>query len=92
MLDDYVQRLVHYKSHEKKGSLYSDDNNLIGYLEIIKELIKSKPTCMTADESHALANEIITSCLFTLGITPLAENITKSTDIAASEKDQLNKC
>lgn len=47
---------------------------------------------MTADESHALANEIITSCLFTLGITPLAENITKSTDIAASEKDQLNKC
>lgn len=82
-----MQKLVNYKSHEKKGALYSDDNNLIGYLEIIKELIKSNPTCMTADESHALANEIIISCLFTLDITPIAEHITKTTDIAASEKN-----
>jgi len=50
LLDQYVHRLVNYKSQERKGSFYQEDNNLIGILQFIDELIKSDPECISSEE------------------------------------------
>ena len=70
----------------------SDDNNLIGYMQLIQELFKSDPGCLSKEEQGSLAIEIVTRCLFSLEIVPYNKDITKGVDILASEKPQLNKC
>ena len=42
-------------------------------------------------EQESLAFEIINTCLFAFEIKPIEEDITKSVDIIASEKNSINK-
>lgn len=46
---------------------------------------------MSEAEQQTLADEIINRCLFTFEIKPIDEDITKTVDIVASEKNMLNK-
>jgi len=57
LLDEYIQRLVGYQSQERKGASFPDDNNLIGLLQLIQELIKSDPASLNEEDQHGLVNE-----------------------------------
>lgn len=94
LIDSLISKLVAYTSSERKNAtMGQEDNNLIGFLNLIQELLKNNESSLLSSDDHqALTFEILNKCLFSFDIQPLETDITPGVDIAAYEKPQLNKC
>jgi hypothetical protein len=91
LLNDFIQTLITYDSKEKKGA-FLEDCNLVGYIDVIHELIKNCPETLTIPQYQQLVEELIERGLFTFKIEPLETHITKDVDVVQYEKPFINKC
>lgn len=86
-----IGTLLEYNSQEKKNSMM-EDHNLIGFIDIIREMISHDQSLLTKEEAFNLVEQLITKCLFTYRVNQYEGPITKDVDILAYEKPNINKC